>query len=116
MTNRKFGRVLFNKKGETLVEALVAIVVIALASVVLLSSVLTATEIDKEVRVSDEKYSREVADAEAYDNVLEKNCTLTVNTVDSLGVSTGNETVYKIDYYGSDDGTLRAFRKSANQN
>ena len=116
MTNRKFGRVLFNKKGETLVEALVAIVVIALASVVLLSSVLTATEIDKEVRVSDEKYSREVADAEAYDNVLAEGCTLTVNTVDSLGVSTGNETEYKIDYYGSDDGTLRAFRKSANQN
>ena len=115
MTNWKFGRVLFNKKGETLVEALVAIVVIALASVVLLSSVLTATEIDKEVRVSDEKYSREVADAEAYDNVL-GNGTLTVNTVDSLGVSTGNETEYKIDYYGSDDGTLRAFRKSSNQN
>lgn len=112
MTNRKFGRLLFNKKGETLVEALVAIVVIALASVVLLSSVLTATEIDKEVRVSDEKYSREVADAEAYDNVLEKNGTLTVNTVDSLGVSTGTATEYKIDYYGSDDGTLRAFRKS----
>ncbi len=115
---RKFTSLFLNKsldkKGETLVEALIAILIIAIASVVLLSAILNASEIDKQVRVSDEKYSREVVATEAYDNKLGSS-TVSVYPVNATGGRTDEEpTEYKINYYGSDDGTLRAFQRATN--
>ncbi|MDD4201104.1 MAG: type II secretion system protein [Eubacteriales bacterium] len=53
-----------SRKGETLVEALIAVLIIALASFVLLGSVMSAYKINKTVKASDVQFKAMVQAAE----------------------------------------------------
>ena len=79
MFNKSIVRKLKSNKGETLVEALAAILIIALASLLLIGSVSSAVNINKRVKQEDKNFKTDVAAAEQQQATLDKaNKTLTI--------------------------------------
>ena len=61
---KRFLKKLKNNKGETLIEALAAILIIALASSALLYSVINAADVNRKAAAKDTEYRQEVNEVE----------------------------------------------------
>ena len=86
-------------KGETLVETLVAIVIITFSAIILVNMTIASTNINRKVESSDTNFREELAAAEGLQNPVDGQITIK-----------GEKTYsYKVEYYGKEDG-LRSYR------
>lgn len=90
------------QRGESLLESLVSILIVALSTVLLLTAITSASKINLAVRKSDEEYFRQLRIAELGRGA----------EVGTLEVVIGSTTyVYQVDYAG-ENGHLRSYDKA----
>ncbi len=83
------------KKGETILETLVAILIITFSSIMLVNLTLTATKINKVVEQEDSQFREDLMVAEQ---------ALTGTNGEVTIESDGSTYTYDVEYYGKDDG------------
>ena len=87
-------------KGETLVETLVAIVIITFSAIILVNMTIASTNINRKVESSDTNFRDELAAAEGLQNPA----------IGQITVKSESGTYkYSVEYYGKEDG-LRSYR------
>ena len=87
-------------KGETLVETLVAIVIITFSAIILVNMTIASTNINRKVESSDTNFRDELAAAEGLQNLAKGQITVK---------SESGTYKYSVEYYGKEDG-LRSYR------
>ena len=87
-------------KGETLVETLVAIVIITFSAIILVNMTIASTNINRKVESSDTNFRDELAAAEGLQNPAKGQITVK---------SESGTYKYWVEYYGKADG-LRSYR------
>lgn len=87
-------------KGETLVETLVAIVIITFSAIILVNMTIASTNINRKVESSDTNFRDELAAAEGLQNPAKGQITVK---------SESRTYKYSVEYYGKEDG-LRSYR------
>lgn len=87
-------------KGETLVETLVAIVIITFSAIILVNMTIASTNINRKVESSDTNFREELAAAEGLQNPAKGQIT---------AKSESGTYRYSVEYYGKEDG-LRSYR------
>lgn len=92
------------KRGETLVETLAAILIVTLASVVLLTTAMTAARVNQAAGDSDTEFQEKLRIAEEQTNSSNRSVAITME--DSV------EYRYNIEVFGGEDG-LRSYAYSA---
>ena len=92
-------------KGETLVETLVAIVIITFSAIILINMTIASTNINRKVESSDTNFREELAAAEGLQNPAKGQ--ITVKSKSETGASKSYK--YTVEYYGKEDG-LRSYR------
>ena len=86
-------------KGETLVETLVAILIITFSAIILVNTTIASTNINRKVESSDTNFREELAAAEGLQEPVDGKITIK-----------GDKTyTYDVEYYGKEDG-LRSYR------
>ena len=103
---------LASRRGETLTETLVAILVVALSSVILATMIGAASRMNKTAMEKDEQLYGAVTAAEAKpDSAKTADTTTNVNvTVDGKSVIFGNSGAGSITYYVDASNTLYSYR------
>ena len=87
-------------KGETLVETLVAILIITFSAIILINMTIASTNINRKVESSDANFRDELAAAEGLQNPAKG----------QIAVKSESGTYkYSVEYYGKEDG-LRSYR------
>lgn len=95
---------LCSKRGESLIETLVSILVVAISSALLLGAISCAEKINREVRASDNAYRLQLDTAERGGGTIEDTLEIKMDIV-------GNP-VYIYDvYYAGEEGKLRSYDK-----
>lgn len=98
-------RKLRQQTAETLIEAMVSLLVAMLSISLLFTSIMVATNINTMNREADEKYAEDLKQAEGYMTTPEDG-----NVV--IHFSSGDETI-KVKIYGSKEGSFAAYRQEA---
>lgn len=104
---RKCMAKLRSRAGETLVEILVALLIIALASILMVGMYSASTSIDKSARDQDKRLYESLSAVEG--GTATKLTTITEITLDDTDTS-GKDVTIKVDVY--EDGAFTAYRKA----
>lgn len=83
------------KKGETILETLIAILIITFSSVMLVNLTLTATRMNKDTEQEDNKFREDLMDAEKAESGTNGDVTIS---------SGGSSYTYQVEYFGKDNG------------
>ena len=103
-------RKLLNKKGESLVESLVAILIFTMASIILYSMVTTASKINMEAKENDKNIASQLAVAEhAEIPVGDGKVIISIKDIASGTAEKISETNVKVYRDNSKDGTLYSY-------
>ena len=94
--------------GDTLVETLAAILIVALSSVLLLSAAAAAANINKQIKAADAAYSAEVSAAESMSDAGAGSAVTGKLTITPDG---GADKTVNIRYFGLDGGRLLSYEK-----
>ena len=100
--------------GDTLVETLAAILIVALSSVLLLSAAAAAANINKQIKAADAAYSAEVSAAESMSDAGAGSAGVTGTAVTGKLTITpdgGAAKTVNIRYFGLDGGRLLSYEK-----
>ena len=103
-------RKLRQRKGETLVETLISMLIAVLSMGILSMATMTATNVNQEIRELDEKYSEELRQVESLDGSVKtsvQTLSLTFKSVDGTTVY-GTDTV-SVTVYGNDNASFIAY-------
>ena len=91
-----------SKKGETILETLIAILIITFSSVMLVNLTITATRMNKVTEQEDDKFRQALMEAEKAESGSSGEVTIK---------SGGSSYTYEVEYFGEDDG-LYSYRAS----
>lgn len=103
-------RKLRQKKGETLVETLVSMLIAVLSMAILSMATMTATNVNQEIREIDEKYNKELRQVESLDGSVKtsvQTLSLTFKSVD--GTTVYDTDTVSVTVYGNDDASFISY-------
>lgn len=103
-------RKLRQKKGETLIETLISMLIAVLSMGILSMATMTATNVNNEIREVDEKYNEELRQVESLDSSVK----MSVQTLNLLFESADGTTTYgtdtvSVNVYGNDDAAFLSY-------
>lgn len=103
-------RKLRQRKGETLVETLISMLIAVLSMGILSMATMTATNVNQEIREIDEKYNEELRQVESLDDSVK----MSIQTLNLSFESADGTTVYDTDtvsvtVYGNDDAAFLSY-------
>lgn len=107
---KKIARKLRSRRGETLTEMLVSIVILGLSIAMMATMIITSTKITERSTAKDSEYRDQLSAAEAQDDSESTPGKGKVTITDKNGVSTSSVTV-NVNIYGG-DGELKSYKIS----
>lgn len=103
-------RKLRQKKGETLIETLISLLIAVLSMGILSMATMTATNVNQEIREIDEKYNEELRQVESLDGSVKTSVqTLNLSFISADGTTTYGTDTVSVTVYGNDDASFISY-------
>ncbi len=97
--------------GESFSEVLVALLIVALASMLLAAMYSASGSVDAKVKQEDSEFYKEVSAVEAMDATAPSMTTDPTESIEIKDDSSGFNATISVNVYQTDDGTLKSYEK-----